>query len=53
MPSDADILDNARAALAYEPMLNSDAIAVEVRDGVVTLGGIVEGYGDKSRAGRA
>lgn len=53
MPSDADILNDVYAALAYEPMLSIDAISVEVRDGAVTLGGLVPGYGDRSRAGRA
>ena len=50
MRTDDDILKDIVAELKYEPNLGNDAIAVSVREGVVTLAGFVDSYADKWRA---
>jgi osmotically-inducible protein OsmY len=50
--ADKDIQKNITDELAWEPSLRNDDIAVGVREGVVTLGGFVDSYGDKSKAER-
>jgi osmotically-inducible protein OsmY len=52
MLKDMDIQNDLSAELKWEPSLWDDDIAVGVRDGVVTLGGTVSGYGDKFTAER-
>ena len=37
-------------ALRWEVSLRNDDVAVGVREGVVTLGGFVDSYGDKAKA---
>jgi osmotically-inducible protein OsmY len=53
MPSDHTIKENITAELNWEPMIIADHIGVAVRDGLVTLSGHVETYGQKSAAERA
>lgn len=53
MPSDQTIKENVTAELNWEPMVEADHIGVAVRDGIVTLSGHVETYGQKSAAERA
>jgi osmotically-inducible protein OsmY len=50
MRTDDDILKDVIAELKYEPNLRNDDIAVSVREGVVTLAGLVDSYADKWRA---
>jgi osmotically-inducible protein OsmY len=50
--TDKDIQKDITDELSWEPSLRNDDIAVGVRDGVVTLGGFVDSYADKSRAER-
>jgi osmotically-inducible protein OsmY len=50
--ADKDIQKNITDELAWEPSLRNDDIAVGVREGVVTLGGFVDSYADKSKAER-
>jgi osmotically-inducible protein OsmY len=51
--SDTDIQRDITQELKWEPSLRDDDIAVGVRDGVVTLGGFVDSYAEKSTAERA
>jgi osmotically-inducible protein OsmY len=50
--ADKDIQKNITDELAWEPSLRNDDIAVGVREGIVTLGGFVDSYADKSKAER-
>lgn len=50
--ADKDIQKNITDELTWEPSLRNDDIAVGVREGVVTLGGYVDSYADKSKAER-
>ncbi len=50
--ADKDIQKNITDELSWEPSLRNDDIAVGVREGVVTLGGFVDSYADKSKAER-
>ena len=50
--ADKDIQKNISDELGWEPSLRNDDIAVGVREGVVTLGGFVDSYADKSKAER-
>jgi osmotically-inducible protein OsmY len=50
--TDTDIQESIGAELKWEASLRNDDIAVGVRDGVVTLGGFVDSYADKSKAER-
>lgn len=50
--ADKDIQKDITDELAWEPSLRNDDIAVGVREGVVTLGGFVDSYADKSKAER-
>jgi osmotically-inducible protein OsmY len=52
MRSDSDIQQDIVKELNWEPSLHNDDIAVGVRDGVVTLAGFVDSYGDKWTAER-
>jgi osmotically-inducible protein OsmY len=49
---DNDIQQDIVAELKWEPSLRDDDIAVGVRDGIVTLGGFVDSFADKSMAER-
>jgi osmotically-inducible protein OsmY len=49
---DHDIQKDIVAELEWEPSLRNDDIAVGVRDGIVTLGGFVDSFADKSMAER-
>ncbi len=53
MPSDHTIKENVTAELNWEPMVEADHIGVAVRDGLVTLSGHVDSYGQKSAAEHA
>lgn len=50
--ADKEIQKNIADELTWEPSLRNDDIAVGVREGVVTLGGFVDSYADKSKAER-
>jgi osmotically-inducible protein OsmY len=50
--ADKDIQKSITDELTWEPSLRNDDIAVGVREGVVTLGGFVDSYADKSKAER-
>ena len=50
--ADKEIQKNITDGLTWEPSLRNDDIAVGVREGVVTLGGFVDSYADKSKAER-
>jgi osmotically-inducible protein OsmY len=50
--ADKDIQKNISDELTWEPSLRNDDIAVGVREGIVTLGGFVDSYADKSKAER-
>lgn len=50
--ADKEIQKNITDELMWEPSLRNDDIAVGVREGVVTLGGFVDSYADKSKAER-
>src|SRR5213083_3715853 len=52
MHSDRDMQRDIVNELNWEPSLRNDDIAVGVRDGVVTLAGFVDSYGDKWTAER-
>ncbi len=52
MRTDMEIQKDVVAALRWEPSLRDDDIAVGVRDGVVTLAGLVDSYPDKWTAER-
>src|SRR5437762_3114028 len=52
MRTDMEIQKDVVAELRWEPSLRDDDIAVGVRDGVVTLAGFVDSYGDKWTAER-
>jgi len=52
MRIDMEIQKDVVAALRWEPSLRDDDIAVGVRDGVVTLAGLVDSYPDKWTAER-
>ncbi|HWB41714.1 MAG TPA: BON domain-containing protein [Gemmatimonadales bacterium] len=51
--TDSNIQKDIGDELKWEPSLRDDDIAVGVRDGIVTLGGFVDSYADKSKAERA
>jgi osmotically-inducible protein OsmY len=53
MKSDAQIQKDVMAQLNWEPILNAAQIGVSVKDGVVTLTGIVDSYLKKSAAEKA
>ena len=52
MRTDMEIQKDVVAELRWESSLRDDDIAVGVRDGVVTLAGFVDSYGDKWTAER-
>jgi osmotically-inducible protein OsmY len=52
MRTDRDIQRDIEDELRWDPSLENDDIAVSVRDGVVTLAGVVKSYLDKWRAER-
>jgi len=49
---DHDIQQDIVAELKWEPSLRNDDIAIGVREGIVTLGGFVDSFADKSMAER-
>lgn len=53
MRSDAEIKKDVVAQLGWEPYLNTAAIGVAVKDGVVTLSGQVDSYARKMAAEKA
>ena len=53
MKSDTEIQKDVMAQINWEPMLNAAAIGVSVKDGVVTLNGMVDTYTKKMAAERA
>ncbi|MFI5185121.1 MAG: BON domain-containing protein [Chitinophagales bacterium] len=53
MKTDYQIQKNVMAQLNWEPILNASEIGVAVKDGVVTLSGIVDTYTKKMEAERA
>lgn len=53
MSNDHTIKENVTAELTWEPMIVADHIGVAVRDGLVTLTGHVETYGQKRAAEQA
>ena len=53
MRSDADIKKDVMAQLQWEPYLNTAALGVAVKDGVVTLSGQVDSYARKLAVERA
>ncbi len=53
MRTDADIQKDVIAQLQWDPFLNSAAIGVAVKDGVVTLNGQVDNYAKKLTAEKA
>src|SRR5580700_2245296 len=50
--SDDMIYDNVRIKLASDQIVKGGALNVDVKDGVVTLGGLVENSRQKDRAGK-
>ena len=53
MKNDAQIQKDVMAQLNWEPILNAEQIGVSVKDGIVTLTGIVDSYTQKITAERA
>jgi len=53
MKTDAQLQQDILAELAWEPSVNAGAIGVEVRDGIVTLTGHVDSFGEKWEAQEA
>lgn len=53
MKTDIDIQQDVTAQLRWEPMLNAAEIGVAVKNGVVTLSGMVDTYSKKVAAERA
>lgn len=51
--TDKDIQTEINLELNWEPSLRADDIVVGVRDGIVTLGGFVDSWSEKTRAERA
>ncbi len=50
MSSNADLQKNVQDAIKWEPLLNAAEIGVTVKDGVVTLTGVVDSYSKKTEA---
>ena len=50
MKSNADLQKDVQDAIKWEPLLNAAEIGVTVKEGVVTLTGIVDSYSKKSEA---
>lgn len=50
MKSNADLQKDVQDAIKWEPLLNAAEIGVTVKDGVVTLTGVVDNYSKKSEA---
>ena len=53
MKNDAQIQKDVMAQLNWEPIFNAEQIGVSVKDGIVTLTGIVDSYTQKITAERA
>jgi osmotically-inducible protein OsmY len=53
MKTDTQLKYDILSELEWEPSLNASQIGVEVKDGVVTLAGQVDSYGEKWHAERA
>ena len=53
MRTDADIQKDVMAQLKWEPFLEASEIGVAVKDGIVTLSGVVDSYGKKVSAEQA
>src|SRR5579871_3768354 len=53
MRTDVAIKQDVAAELAWDPAISHKGITVEVKDGVVTLGGVVPSYAEKVAAERA
>ena len=50
--TDDSITDNVRLRLASDPDVKGGALAVDVKDGVVTIGGTVESQHQKDKAAK-
>jgi osmotically-inducible protein OsmY len=50
MRSNSDLQKNVQDAIKWEPLLNAAEIGVTVKDGVVTLTGVVDSYSKKMEA---
>lgn len=50
MKSNADLQKDVQDAIKWEPLLNAAEIGVTVKDGVVTLTGVVDSFSKKSEA---
>ncbi|MCX6305958.1 MAG: BON domain-containing protein [Bacteroidetes bacterium] len=53
MKKNEDLQKDVQAAIKWEPLLNAAEIGVTVKDGVVTLTGVVDSYAKKSEAEEA
>ena len=53
MKTDAQLQQDVIAELKWEPSVNATQIGVEVKDGIVTLAGHVDSFGEKWNAERA
>ena len=53
MKTDSQLQQDVMAELKWEPAVHAAQIGVEVKDGVVTLGGRVESYAERWHAERA
>lgn len=53
MKTDAQLKHDILSELEWEPSINASEIGVEVKDGVVTLAGHVDSYGEKWHAEKA
>lgn len=51
LPTDAELEENVRKLLVWSSSIDSTRIRISVQNGVVTLGGTVEAYWQKLRAG--
>jgi osmotically-inducible protein OsmY len=50
MRTDKELQKDVQDAIKWEPQLNAAEIGVIVKDGIVTLCGIVDSYAKKSRS---
>ena len=53
MKNNAELQKDVQDAIKWEPMLNAAEIGVTVKDGVVTLTGVVDSYVKKQQAEHA
>ncbi|WP_426189406.1 BON domain-containing protein [Massilia sp. DWR3-1-1] len=53
MSTDKEVKQNVEHELAWDPVIDAGGVTVGVKDGVVTLTGVVHRYGEKLQAERA